>query len=100
MISATSGASRLRFEIPRAHTVGHARELRSRVEQALEQGNQHLIVDAEGWSRLDVTMLSSLIRCASACRARGASFEVANVSVEMKEQVRALSLNERVGFVD
>ena len=58
------------------NTSYHAKDLRSQVRQALEDGDRHLVVDCEGWNRFDLSMLSSLIQCAAACREHGASFEV------------------------
>jgi len=89
-----------RFAIPQRHSSHHARDLRSNVHQALQLGDRHLIVDCEAWDRLDLGMLSSLIQCASACREHGASFEVANMSNEMRASVRDLQLGSRLGFTE
>ncbi len=89
-----------RFQIPRAHTARHAKALRASVHESLQHGDRHLVFDCEAWSELDVSMLSSLIQCAAACRENGAQFEVENVSREMKERVRALGLVERLGIHD
>lgn len=90
--------SSARFAIPPTHKPHHAKDLRSRVHQALEQGDRHLVVDCGSWNRLDFNMLSSLIQCASACREQGASFEVANMSSEVRADVLALQLGGRLGL--
>jgi len=100
MATAAYGSPGIRLVIPRTYTTNEARQFRSRVEEVLAQGSRRLVVDGEAWNQLDVTMLSVLVRCASVCRAHGASFELTNVSSEMKEHVRALSLNERIGLHD
>lgn len=89
-----------RFQIPHAHTARHARVLRASVQESLQNGDRHLVFDCAAWSEIDVSMLSSLIRCAAACRDHGVQFEVENVSREMRERVRALGLNERLGIHD
>jgi anti-anti-sigma regulatory factor len=88
------------FAIPMTHTSYHAKDLRSRVRQALQDGDRHLVVDCEGWNRFDLSMLSSLIQCAAACREHGASFEVANMSSDIRENVRDLQLAGRLGLAD
>ena len=89
-----------RFAIPQRHSPRHAKDLRSRVNQALQQGDRHLVVDCEGWDRLDLGMLSSLIQCATACREHGASFEVANMSTAIRADVAELRLGGRLGLTD
>ncbi|MEP6495576.1 MAG: STAS domain-containing protein [bacterium] len=89
-----------RFEIARNSTSQQAKELRSRVRQSLEEGERHLVVDCEAWQQLDLSVLSSLIQCAAACKHEGASFEVANLSSTMQANVRALQLGGRLGLAD
>ena len=86
------------FEVAGCQTTRTARDLRASVEQALEHGGRHFVFDCGAWSRLDVITLSSLVRCTGVCRDAGASFEVANVSSELKEHVRQLGLVERLGL--
>lgn len=88
------------FEISRQSTTRHARDLRSGVRQALQQGDRHFVVDCGAWNQLDLSMLSSLIQCATACREHGASFEVANMSTELRADVLALQLGERLGLTE
>ena len=76
------------------------RQLRSRVIEALERGGQHLVIDCDSWRALDVVMLSALVYGASACRARGATFELQNLSTEMRSHIEALRLGERLCLGD
>lgn len=91
-------ADRGRFVIPPQGSTQHARELRAQVRQALRQGQRSLTVDCTAWEQVDVSMLSSLIQCASACQQQGASFAVANVSHQIEADVRALRLDDRLGL--
>jgi anti-anti-sigma regulatory factor len=76
------------------------RQLRSRVIEALEEGGRHVIIDCDEWRALDVVMLSALVHSASACRARGATFELQNLSREMRSHIEALRLQERLCLRD
>jgi anti-anti-sigma regulatory factor len=76
------------------------RDLRSRVHQALQRGEQHVVVDCKEWGALDFSTLSSLIQCASLCRQEGAAFEVTNLSNTLRANIRALRLNERLGLAE
>jgi anti-anti-sigma regulatory factor len=86
------------FEIPSRLSHRHAKELRSAVRSALEQGERHFVVDCHAWDALDLPMLSSLIQCAQACRERGATLEVTSLSPVLQADVRALHLSERLGL--
>jgi anti-anti-sigma regulatory factor len=88
----------IRFAIPQTMQAHHARDLRAGVRQALELGESRITVDCQSWSQLDLTMLSSLVQCASACRESGALFEVANMSGKIRADVRALRLDHRLGL--
>ena len=72
------------------------RQLRSRVLEALEGGGEHVIIDCDEWRALNVVMLSALVHSASACKARGATFELQNLSREMRSHIEALRLEERL----
>jgi anti-anti-sigma regulatory factor len=96
--AAKSTNSFTRLAIPAR--VAYAKELRSRVTQALDDGERRLVVDCQAWDELDVPTLSSLVQCASACRAIGASFEVTNLSTQIRADVRSLQLENRLGLVD
>jgi anti-anti-sigma regulatory factor len=86
------------FSIPAQASRSTGRDLRSRVNDALGQGDQHLVIDCAEWSQFDLNLLSVLIQCASACRARGASLDVVNVSPHIREEVQSLQLGERLGL--
>lgn len=87
-----------RFEVPSHPSVPSARDLRSRIRRALQQGDHHVVVDCTGWSTLDLSLLSALIQCAAACREYGAFFELANMSSEIKAGVADLNLGARLGL--
>jgi anti-anti-sigma regulatory factor len=89
-----------RFAIPRRVPPSYAKELRSRVSQALDDGERRFVIDCEAWDSIDVMTLSSLVQCASACRAIGASFEVTNLSTQIRDDVRTLQLDDRLGLAD
>ena len=89
-----------RFSIPVSHTSRYSKDLRVQVRQALNEGDRHLVIDCADWNRFDLTMLSSLIQCAAVCREHGASFEVANMSNDIRESVRDLQLAGRLGLAD
>lgn len=98
--AARLGEGRARLEISTDVSTHRGRALRSSVQQALERGDRHLVVDCVAWNDLDLRVLSSLIRCASECREQGASFEVTNIPNHIKEEVNALQLGERLGMID
>ena len=87
-----------RFEIPRSASTSEVRELRSSMRRALQAGERRLVVDCGAVSQLDVRVLSSLVQCATACREHGIAFEIANVSAELREDLRALQLERRLGL--
>jgi anti-anti-sigma regulatory factor len=89
-----------RFAVPNRHAAFSPRDLRTQVRQALHEGDRHLVVDCEGWNQFDLNVLSSLIQCASACREHGASFEIENMSNDIRENVRDLQLAGRLGLAD
>jgi len=90
----------VRFETLCPTSPEPARGIRSRVHNALQQGYRDLVIDCEAWERLDLGLLSALIQCVAACRAQGASLEIANLSDQIRADVRALQLNGRLGLVD
>ena len=100
VIAAHMTVQSARFAIPAKRTSYAARELRTQVRQALQEGDRHLVVDCEDWNEFDLTTLSSLIQCAAACREQGASFEFANMSSDIRENVRDLQLAGRLGIAD
>lgn len=96
--AARVGEGRARLEISTDMSSHRGRDLRSSVHQALQRGDKHLVVDCVAWNDLDLRVLSSLIRCASACREQGASFEVTNIPSHIKDEVCALQLGDRLGM--
>lgn len=75
-----------------------ARSLRSSILAALSQGGQHVVVDCLGWERLDLVVLSALVQGAKACAAIGASFELINLTRELRSDIVALRLENRLGL--
>ena len=84
--------------VARVVAVGYSRLLRSGIVEALDRGRREVVVDCEGWSRLDFGVLSALVQSANACRARGATFEIVNLSEEMRSSIAALRLDVRLGL--
>jgi anti-anti-sigma regulatory factor len=74
------------------------RELRARVDLALQAGERHLAVDCEGWREPDVSLLSALIHCAHRSRQQGAVLDLLNLSGEVRASMRDLRLEERLGL--
>ena len=100
MTTATHLEQGMRFEVGGPHSGRGARELLTMVGQALQHGDRHVVADCEGWDRLDVPVLSSLIRCALRCNEYGASFEIVNLSPGLTGEVRNLRLLPRLGLAD
>lgn len=84
------------FEISTDASTNRGRDLRWRVREALERGDTHVVIDCVAWNDLDVRVLSSLIRCASACRESGASLEVTNIPSHIEDELNALQLGHRL----
>lgn len=97
--AARVGGGRARLEISTDISTHRGRDLQSSVHQALQRGDKHLVVDCVALDDLDLRVLSSLIRCASACREQGASFEVANMRSHIKDEVYALHLGDRLAMI-
>jgi anti-anti-sigma regulatory factor len=76
--------------------VTYRRELRGAIQSALDGGASRVIVDCRRWKRIDVGILSTLIRGARACDARGTFFELAGVSTDMRADIAALRLGDRL----
>jgi anti-anti-sigma regulatory factor len=98
MATAAMAYDSVQLAISHLDTPRRARDLRALVRQGLEAGDRHFVVDCAAWRQFDLTVLSLLIQCAAACREQGASFEVSNMSHELRADVRALQLNERLGL--
>jgi anti-anti-sigma regulatory factor len=68
--------------------------------EALDQGRRHVIVDCEEWKKLDLMLISALVQCAQAFANQGAQFELANLTPEMRANVRELRLQRRLKVLD
>jgi anti-anti-sigma regulatory factor len=99
MATAAHIQSSSRIALPSRRVRGHSQTLRARVDDALSGGEQRLVVDCGEWRNFDLAMLSSLIQCASACREHGVSFEILNLSHDIRRDVRDLGLHDRLGLV-
>ena len=85
--------------LPRLIVATHGRELRTRVERALEAGDRHIAVDCEAWREPHVSLLSALIHCAHRSRERGAVLDLLNLSDDLRTSIRELRLEARLGLV-
>jgi len=79
---------------------GDARRFGRVVLEALERGMTDVIIDCRNWHRLDLTLLSALVRCADAFARHGANLEFTNLSPEMRATVRELRLQHRMRIPD
>ncbi len=86
------------FSIPSLRSSRHGRLLLGSVNQALDGGDRHVVIDCAEWMQLDLGMLSTVIQCASRCRERGADFELINLSDELRRAVYDLLLANRLGI--
>ena len=77
---------------------GDGRRFGNSVLDALQRGMNHVIIDCREWHRLDLNLLSALVRCANAFANHGATLEFANLSPEMRAIVRELRLQNRLRF--
>jgi hypothetical protein len=89
----------LRFEITTFSSMDDRRDLRDRVRQALQHGTRDFVFDCQQWNQLDLRVLSSLVQCAAVCREHGATFEMANMSSTILNDLRELRLSKRLGLV-
>jgi len=99
MTSALKRTDAAKSEITHGVSAHDARELRSRVSRALEDGGR-LVVDCQHLNRFDVRVVSSLVQCAAVCREHGVQFEFTNMSSELRADLRALQLGHRLGIPD
>lgn len=88
-----------RLTVPSGDNAQYGRLMWDDVVGALERGERHVIVDCAAWNRLDLRVLSALIRCARACGELGAVFELLNVQDHVRADLRQLRLDSRVGVV-
>ena len=100
MATALSAIPEQRFAIAPTLGEGDGRRFGNSVLEALERGMNHVVIDCCEWHRLDLNLLSSLIRCANAFARHGATLEFANLSPEMRAIVRELRLQNRLRVLD
>jgi anti-anti-sigma regulatory factor len=100
MATALSAFPEQHFSIGSNLVEGDGRRFGNSVLDALERGMNHVIIDCREWHRLDLTLLSALVRCANAFAKHGATLEFANLSPEMRSIVRELRLQDRLHLVD
>jgi ABC-type transporter Mla MlaB component len=74
------------------------RELCTSIIGALEHGKRRIVVDCSGWHHLDFGLLSVLIRCARAASVQGADFELVNLAGNLRSNIQALRLDDRLGL--
>jgi anti-anti-sigma regulatory factor len=65
-----------------------------------ERGASHIIMDCSQWRKLDLAVLSALVRCADALSRRGATLEIVNLTQEMRAAIRELRLHNRLRLAD
>ena len=75
-------------------------EFGKRVVAALELGKRHVVLDCSQWRKLDLMVLSALVRCADAFSSRGATLEIVNLSKEMQTAIRELRLSRRLRLAE
>ena len=91
-------ATSMESAVPHAIVASRARDLRVRVDQALEAGERHLAVDCERWREPDVSLLSALIHCAHRSREQGAVLDLLNLSGDLRASIHDLRLEARLGL--
>lgn len=99
-MSATIAAEQASYYVTLApdSTADYPRMLRDDVERALDAGLRSVVIDCAVWRRLDLRLLSALVRCARSCAACGAGFELVNLATHLRADLRGLRLDGRVGI--
>ena len=87
-----------RAAISRSLVHAQARELRTRVNAALESGAGHVVVDCLPWQDANIPLLCTLVRCVSRGRELGVRVELVNVSEALRDGVREAQLESRLGL--
>ena len=67
---------------------------------ALELGKKHVVLDCSQWKKLDLMVLSALVRCADVFSSRGATLEIVNLSNEIHASIRELRLHHRLRLAE
>ena len=75
-----------------------AREIRARVNAALESGARHVVVDCLSWQEPNIPLLCTLVRCVSRGRELGADVVLVNVGEAFRSGVREAQLESRLGL--
>ena len=87
------------IELRREMSDAGPRSLRASIMSAIGEGGRHVVIDCGGWDNLDLVVLSTLVQGAKACAALGATFELANLSGPVRNDIVALRLDRRLGLV-
>jgi anti-anti-sigma regulatory factor len=67
---------------------------------ALELGKKHVVLDCSQWKKLDLMVLSALVRCADVFSSRGATLEIVNLPNEIHAAIRELRLHHRLRLAE
>lgn len=86
------------IRLPAVPNPSYRRTLRSRVGDALDHGQDRIVIDCAAWAELDLIVLSALVDCAGACVEKGVSFELVNLRRELRARIQSLLLAERLGI--
>lgn len=84
------------MSIGTAFSGAYGRQFGRTVLAALDNGARHVVVDCSEWRKLDVVLLSALVRCADVFSSRDALFELVNLTPEMRANLRELRLQNRL----
>ena len=87
-----------RIELEQRGTATYRRRLCRDVRRALARGRRRVVLDCAALDGIDLILLSSVVGCAAACDARGASFQLDNLRPEVRSTIHALSLDHRLGL--
>jgi len=96
--SAQSPSAAYHVSLADAPDFNYRRELSSSIIGALEHGKRKIVVDCSAWRQLDFSLLSVLVRCARAASIQGADFELVNLTGQLRANIHALRLEERLGL--
>jgi anti-anti-sigma regulatory factor len=76
------------------------RELGKAVVAALALGQRHVVLDCSQWRKLDLMVLSCLVRCADVFSSSGATLEIVNLPHDVHAAIRELRLDRRLRLAD
>lgn len=89
----------LEIAVSSTDTGPNGREFGRTVLEALDRGRTRVVIDCTQWGKLDITLLSALVRCADVFRRRGGELELVNVRTSIFASIRELRLDHRLGLV-